>query len=247
MMHIWVAALVLLPLTMSGAETSSQVTITRHWVEKWLREMPDFICQQSSQLSWAFSLHSTWHPDHSSIAEVTVISGIEHYQLVRVDSQPDLDRKAAEDLMKSRGEFVSAVRLLFDSQSDAAFHARGTHRLGERMLTRVDFSVPKTTSQWYIGTGAEYAPGYYGTLWVNPADGSIDRLEMEANRFPAHVSVTEASLRLSFAPVAIAGSIYIMPVDADVTACTKHAYCERRKITFSDYRHFVVRSRVVPK
>jgi len=241
------ATFVLIPLSMLAASNvNPEIAKTRSWVDQWLRILPDFVCSQSVDSFWAYSKHSTWRRDHNYMAEVTVISGIEQYTLLAVDGHPDEGRSAYRNLLSSRGEFVSAVRLTFEAQSKAEFQYRGLHRRLDRELCLLQFKIRKENSQWFVGPELQYAPAYNGELWVDPVSGSIAELSMEATTFPSELALTSASLHLTFADVDIDHTAYVMPTSAEVNVCTRN-YCERRSISFSDYHRFTAHSRVVAR
>jgi hypothetical protein len=155
-----------MPVTAAEAPPSG-IERTRLWVERWLHAMPDFVCSQVTQQFWANSSRSIWRPHHRFEAEVTVLSGTEHYQLLTVDGNP-AGADAPRDLLSSRGEFFSAVRALFDPESHAVFADRGSHNECGLTLSRFAFKVPKAHSQWYVGRDGTYAPAYHGTISYPP-------------------------------------------------------------------------------
>lgn len=243
------AILLLVPWPIPGAEPDPVLLEARRYVASWLSGLPDFVCLQSTQRFSATHSHAwhTWHPDDSVQVELTVSNGIEHYLLVSMgDHAVRESRPVNFDTLGSRGEFVSAVRVLFEPTSRAAFHRRGAQDHNGRRLRRFDFVVHKGNSQWYIGPDPGYAPAYSGSIWIDSANGSVHRLDMEASSFPQDFFITAASLRLTFSFVEIAGIEYLMPDSADVRLCTNQGYCERKKIEFSNYRRFTATSRVVP-
>ncbi len=78
------------------------------------------------------------------------------------------------------------------------------------------YTVPKETSHYAVtvpGVGRETqeTPPYHGEIAVDPADGSILRMTMEAELNPAD-SVAMADLMVDYGPVEIGGKTYICPV-----------------------------------
>jgi len=184
-----------------------------------------------------------WHSTDNEQLELTVVNGREQYQLHQTDNQEPIPIDFPT--ISSRGEYASALLVLFDLASKTQFHRKGVYDEQNRSLRRYDFAVQQKSSQWYFGPGLGFAPAYGGRIWIDEGDGSVHRLEMEAFRFPDKLFVNEASLRLDFAVVVIADLPRLMPSRAVLRVCTKGGYCEQNIVEFSNYHKFVATSRLI--
>jgi len=238
--------MLLLSPGVTAQDSGSPLRSTRRYVEKWLDGLPDFVCQQSTRQFFSNNRH-TWVPDKSLDSELTVEQQREHYQLLTLNSSPIVGPlPVGVTVLGSQGEFLSAIKVLFAADSGAKFRTAGLTVKGGRRLRRLEFSVPSKYSQWYIGPEPSVTPEYSGTLWTDPEDGAIYRIEMEALRFPNKFPVKQATLRVDFSPAMIGEESFLLPNTAEIVLCASQVYCERRLITFSQYQRFSVRSRLLP-
>ena len=245
-----ILAMTLLPLalaTQSGlvpaTESDPVLDAVRRYVAHWRSTLPDFICQQSTLLFSGSHSDHIWHPTNNQQLELTVVNGREQYQLHQTDNRGPIP--VGFPTINSRGEYASALMVLFDPASGTQFHRRGVYNEQNRSLRRYDFAVQQKNSQWYFGPGLGFAPAYEGHIWIDEGDGSVHRLEMEAFRFPDKLFVNKASLRLEFALVVIAELPRLMPSRAVLRVCNQGGRCEQNILEFSNYHKFVATSRLI--
>ena len=227
-MGVWLYSCILLAPLATPDPTLVRV---RAYVSEWLRQLPDFVCTQTTERYHSTSSPThTWIHDASLTTELTVENGQEHYA------------NGGAEPLGSRGEFMSAVRTIFDESSKAVFRKGGTKTDGTRRLRRYDFRVSKQHSQWYVGPDPAVTPEYTGAVWVEESTGVVRWLFMEATRFPEHSLLQAVSLQIKLADT----GGFVLPARAEIRICTNQLYCERKKIEFHDFRRFTVRSRLLP-
>ncbi|MGJ5813735.1 hypothetical protein [Paludibaculum fermentans] len=241
---MWRLILILLPALLLAAEPDPLLPLIRQRVADWRRELPDFLCTQESTLSQGNRGRGIRMSD-SAIYEIRVIRGRESYFLKQA-AGIDLKQPEPADFpgMNHRGEFSSALLLLFDAPTQTLFHRAGRERVEGRRLRRYDFKVRQENSQWYVGPGAAYQPAYEGSFWADEADGKVYRLHMEAHQFPRKYVVQDAWLTVTYTTVSIDGEPFLMPAQAEVRACHTLMDCSQAYLKFTDYRHFTATSKV---
>jgi hypothetical protein len=236
--------LLILPCVLSAREPDPVLGEARRYARGWLDGLDDIVCRQEVEHFSAGGSHA-WRPDGQTLSELTFHRGVEHYALLGTDGQPKpAARPIDKDTLDSRGEFGTAIWILFDPASNATFQRGGTKLRDGRHLRRYDFKVPRKSSQWEIGAD-RYTPAYFGNILVDEADGSLHWLEMEAMQFPASSLFGAVRLRLSFSTIVIDGLPYVMPETAEVRICTRQCMCQQRKFAFSQYRHFTATSKLI--
>lgn len=237
-------ALLLVPCLLPAAEPDSLLALIHQRVADWRRDLPDFLCTQESTLNRANKGRGMRLSD-SAVYEVQVVQGRESYFLKTASG---IDQKQLEPIdfpaMNNRGEFASALLLLFDAATQTRFHRADRETVEGRHLRRYDFRVRQENSRWYVGPGAGYCPAYSGSFWADEKDGRIYRLHMEAHRFPRRYVVQDATLTVNFQTVTIEGEPFLMPSQAAVVACRNLMDCNRAYMTFTNYRHFAATSKV---
>lgn len=96
-------------------------------------------------------------------------------------------------------------------------------------------------------------PAYHGSIWLNPADGAIDRITMEADMSKG-LPYRRAAMLVDYGPVDISGSKFICPVrslalsEAVVTADSytgSSATMWLNETLFTHYHRFASTSRIV--
>lgn len=237
-------------ISLSGpahAETAdSTLLAAQSFVRRWLDALPDIVCLQTTE-RFTLDRRQLWQREEFSQAELTIEQGEERYQLLSVNGKPPRDAKpAAAHLQGSSGEFLSAVRRLFDSASKAEFRQRGTREERGRKQCRYDFRILQANSQWYVGPDPGYRPAYSGTIRIDADDGSLSRIDMKANAFPARLAIRLATIQTEFESVALDGVPHLMPSRSEVVVFASWGYAERRLIKYSNYRRFAARSRLIP-
>ncbi|WP_321475670.1 hypothetical protein [uncultured Paludibaculum sp.] len=210
----------------------------------WRHALPDFVCTQDSTVNHGNRGKGVRLSDSASY-ELRVVQGRESYFLKR-SAGLDLEQLTPVDfpVMGNRGEFASALLLLFDAPSQTRFHRADRETVEGRRLRRYDFSVRQENSRWFVGPGAAFQPAYTGSFWADESDGKVYRLHMEAHRFPRRYAVQDAWLNVSFDTVRIQGEEYLMPVQSDVRTCRDLTDCAHAFMLFTDYRKFTATSQV---
>ena len=62
---------------------------------------------------------------------------------------------------------------------------------------------------------------------------------------PSSSLIAKVRLQLRFSTVELDGLPYVLPESAGITICTRHGFCQRRKIEFSQYRRFTANSKLI--
>lgn len=237
--------LLLLPCLLPAEQPDPVLSKVRFTIAQWRAALPDFICTQDSKMNRGNPAEGFRLSDSASY-ELRVIHGREFYFLKR-SGGVELETRVPADFpgMNNRGEFASALLLLFDPSTQARFHRAGRETMEGRRLRRYDFSVLKRNSRWYVGPGDGYRPAYTGAFWADEADGNIYRLHMEAHKFPRKFPIQDVTLNVGFDTVRIEGDGYLMPVQSNVIVCGRLAGgCSRVYMRFTDYHRFTAASKV---
>jgi hypothetical protein len=225
--------------------TDTTLAAARSFVSRWLDAVPDAVCLQTTE-RFTLDRLQMWQRQEVSQAELTIEHGEERYRLLSVNGKPLHNAKpAAARLRGSSGEFLSAVRRLFDSASKAEFRQRGMREEQGRKQRRYEFKVLQANSQWYVGADPGYRPAYSGSIWIDVDDGSLSQIDMKAHAFPAKLAIRSATIQTEFEPVALNGALHLMPSRSEVVVFANWGYAERRLIKYSNYRRFAAASRFV--
>jgi len=234
--------LLLLPGLLSAADPDALLPLVRQRITDWRHHLPDFACIQESTLDQGNRGRGVRVSD-SAIYEIQVLKGRESYFLKQIAGIDTSEREPIDfPAMNNRGEFASALLLLFDASTQTRFHRADRETVEGRRLRRYGFRVRQENSRWFVGPGAGFCPAYDGSFWADEADGRIYRLHMEAHHFPGRYVVQDATLTVTFKDVTIQGEPFLMPAQAAVVACRSAMDCRRAYMAFTNYRLFTAKS-----
>lgn len=238
-------ALLFLPAVLAAAQPDPLLDRIAARVAGWRANLPDFYCTQDSR-SQHLGSGRGWHLSDTVSYELRVVSGRESYFLKDV-AGITIETPTAVDYadMVNRGEFSSALLVLFDTPTQTRFRRAGREKVEGRKLRRYDFTVRQENSRWYVGPGKGYPPAYRGSLWAEESTGKIYRLDMEARAFPKNYPIRYAGMSITYDEVTIHGDEFLMPAQAHVRACGDRRGCNDTVSLFSHYRHFTADSRLV--
>lgn len=220
---------------------------TRAYASEWLKQLPDFLCEQSAQRMKGTGRRDDWHLVDTIDTEVSYSGGKERYRLLRKNGTPvSGDRMVGTRNMGSSGEFATALRYLFSPDVAAEFKYKGTDKVRKQKLLRFQYEVKRENSHWSIGMQTMYSPGYTGSVWVEEETGRIHRLTMETRDFPEEFPVRSSYFQLDYTEAVIGEQSFLMPSMSLVEACDRRGLCDRKEIRFSNYRKFTAESQLVP-
>ena len=96
-------------------------------------------------------------------------------------------------------------------------------------------------------------PGYHGSIWLNPADGTIYRITVEADMNKG-LPFRRAAIMVEYGPIDIAGSRFICPIRSlalseslatSQSVTSNFATAWLNETLFTDYHRFASNSRIL--
>jgi hypothetical protein len=178
------------------------------------RTLPDFFCNEFIRR------YVNYEGPDVKIDTLTLQLGFnqhkETYRLVARDGHATTQSIASLNGSFSRGEFGSALFLIFDPESDALFQPEPPERIRRRPVTVYSYAVPYARSRYKLQYGTEETiTAYHGRVNIEPASGRVVRLTMAVDP-PGGFPVQETSTMLDYDWRDIGGTQYLLPVHADV-------------------------------
>lgn len=184
--------------------------------------LPNFICQQTTQRfirsESPVNRHAVWRKTGSFVAALAFYDQKEHYEIVSINQRPakakTIEKLAGEH---STGEFVSALRGLFEPNTKAMFRRKGTKKINKVQTLCIAFEVPRERSKRSITYNDQtIITAYRGKCWVDPVSFQVVRLEKEAVDIPRDFPVNRFDVSIEYAPVKIAEAFHWLPKEAQV-------------------------------
>ncbi len=223
---------------------------TRVRAMAYIDDLPNFICTQiTTRFMRIFP--GGWREEDNFVADLTYFEKKENYKIITVANRPTTTA-TIEKLpgARSTGEFGSALRALFDPQTNAMFRLEGADESNGHETVRISYQVPRETSSRSINYNDErvIVTGYRGRCWLDPESYNVVRLEEKAVNIPEDFPITRSEVSIDYDIQDISGRKYWIPVRAEMMLVQGGAKLHTRNvIEFKRYRKFEAEVKIVPE
>ncbi len=209
--------------------------------------LPNYICREVISRAESATRNVDWRVLDTVESDLVFENGKEDYRNISVNGKPV--NKKMEELggVWSTGEFVTALENLFSPATMTEFHFLKSSRIAGLDAREYSFSVKQERSMWDVHVGSEsYRPAYSGTVWIDPSNARVLRIEMQASDLPQSFGTDRVETATDYEYVRLSGSTqYLLPVRAAVLSCQRGSYnCVRNNIDFRNYRKFGAESNI---
>ncbi len=139
----------------------------------------------------------------------------------------------------SVGIFAATAHNLFGTHA-ALFEYAGRHDLDGRTLLRFDFRVGLMQSGFVLSdaAGREAEVPYGGSIWADPDNFDLVRIETDAREIPAYLEIVSAVSRIDYQSVDLNSENFLIPRMAHETTGLKSGAENHNRTEFSDCRRF---------
>ncbi|MBK5292526.1 MAG: hypothetical protein JJE04_12730 [Acidobacteriia bacterium] len=210
--------------------------------------LPDFLCTQLTKRHTSSTFKPKWKVEDRVSAEVVYEHGQETYRDIKINGKPVKKKNAAEESGAwSSGEFGSLLLSLLTYQTDARFVlAKPAEGESARSTVKYNYTVEQKNSKWRVEyEGYRIMPAFKGQMWVEPATGRVERLEMKARLLPKDYAMDVVEMTVDYGVVRIGEKDYYLPLKSENLACQKDTFhCSRNEIEFKNYRKFTAESTI---
>ena len=225
-----------------------------------LRSLPNYVVKENLTRERQAGNPGLWSARDRIVAEVVYEAGKETVRDATLNGQATTIPMLEETGAWSTGQFAGTLKALFDRQSNAVFHERGSAKIGGREARVYDYSIERVNSAWMLTAGAKtYVTAYHGAVWLERDTGRTLRFEMKARGIPSDFPFDRAESSTSFGMVQIGSTPYLMPENSVALVCTRVPgalnavrrgsrlqldACARNVIQFTGYRQFGAESNI---
>ncbi len=229
------------------------------WIEQVRRQalqyterLPDFICTQITRRYIAESGDVDWRALDSWEAELSFVSQKERYAGIKLNGKPTSKNFESLGGMMSIGEFGSALRTLFLSETHAQFQKEGEAELEGVFSVVSRFRVDQANSNWTLSVRTSHSlnVGFYGKIWIDPRNKQILKITQQTNPLPATFPILSSQLTTEYSYFEIPGAKdnpVLLPRRANLVIQERNpAVRSRNIIEFRNYRRFSADVRLVP-
>jgi hypothetical protein len=234
----------------SEAETAELLARARAATLEATAQMPDFVVKQLVTRSTALGTSRNWRVRDRLVVGVSYrVSEGEKYRLLAVNGAPTPAGDEKKDYTEtggatSTGEFVTALKALFDEKSLTQFRPLDTDTLRGRRAVVYSYEIKKANSGWVLdaGEGQAVVSAHRGKVWVDRERARVLRVETEAYGVPASFPITGAAQSIDYDWVTIPGQgDYLLPslsVALLTTARRGETWQSRNEIRFRNYQKY---------
>ena len=249
-------------------EQDGMLQAAREYAKSSSQRLPDFLASRSTRsFDNAPEFTRKKHPPEMWMhfvgarrREVAVRAGREVYQAeASGDDRSDADRAEG---MTTWGEFGSLLAtVLQDAKDGSMVWSRWQTGSEGKRLAVFHYSVPRSASHDFVDlsfddgqTQFRDKPRYHGELYIDPANGTIFRITLDAE-LPSGAPVLVSRISVQYAHVDIGGRTYICPIRGTAVSAVHNQQMELLEnggperftnlVYFTDYHKFASTSRIV--
>ena len=203
--------------------------------------MPNFTCDQRT------SRYRSDHPSDIVTARVTYEDGKESYRDVRTDGDPVTDLTWLRSHTWSTGQFGADVRGIFDTGNQVSFQLIDGNATSRTVTFRYDVER-QDLALWRLRADGQLAtPPYHGELRVDRKTGTLLRMSMAADDFPADFPLRSANVEIEYEDVAFGdGTSFVLPVKSVVNAVDQKGKRNRNVLEFYNCHKFRATAHMMP-
>ena len=190
------------------------VEAARRWAPRYSQTLPDFVCTEFTRR------YQNWTGADFQLDTLTFRVSFyrqkEAYELVGRNQRPSDQRVESLNGSTTRGEFGSALRLVFDAGSAAVFEPQGPKRIERRAVATYGYAVRLENSRYKLEYGSRrILSAYHGSVYIDPSTSRVLRLTTEIDP-PPDFPIRQVATTIDYDFRAIGEEQYLLPVRAEV-------------------------------
>jgi hypothetical protein len=243
----------------SSIEQAKILDEVREYVANYDNSLPDFICLEIEQRSIAPNHGGRSGNDPSFHLMDTITSRITYFhheekkEAILNGSRPVTGDYEKLGGATSRGDFETALKMLFDPATQTRFEWARWATLRGRSTMVFGYRVSQDRSQYRIGTGehkVERITAYSGEVFVDAAaPHPVTRLTSKAEEIPVDFPIQRAETILDYKYVDLSGQNFLLPYNGEVLMDSPDGMSKNSN-RFDFYRKYEVGSSItfdIPK
>jgi hypothetical protein len=211
----------------------------------YLDQLPNFRCIQETHRFTAPAKSPDQLKEADSYKDELIFEdGKERYQRLEADGVK-ADHSAIENTgIRSRNEFGSMLRGLFDPKVGASYHWAGRSMALGVLCQVFEFEVSRAKSNFvmHYGNTVESA-AYRGRVFIDDETGMVRRLTIQGSGLSKEFALQSPSLSLDYGMVKIGEVDYLLPLRSILQLRNAKVFV-RNESVFRDYRKFQAESKI---
>ncbi len=203
--------------------------------------LPNYVCQEMMARFQSTTRPASWQALDVVSTNLVYLDGKEDYRDIKINDRPIKKGMEQMDGAWSTGEFGTVLIDLLSPATAAQFRYRRDDRSGGISTKLYDYTVKRENSHWQITMGGQtYRPSYKGSVWIDPSNGRIMRIEMQAVGFPDDfpTDTVESAVDYQYTRLGDAKQ-YLLPVHSESLSCQRGSdFCSHNVIDFRNYHKY---------
>jgi hypothetical protein len=210
----------------SAREQAKILDEVREYVKNYDNSLPDFICMEVEQRMIAPNhggrkgSEPSFRPADTITSKITYFKHEEKKEPILNGSRPVTGDYEKLGGATSRGDFETALRMLFDPATEARFEWARWATLRTRLTMVFSYHVERERSQYRIGLAdhkAERITAYSGEVFVDAeSPHAVTRLTSKAEEIPMDFPIQRAETVLDYKYFDLAGLSFLLPYNGEV-------------------------------
>jgi hypothetical protein len=247
------------PTLPSEAESAEALAKTRAATLEAVDQMPDFVVKQLITRSYASGTTQNWKVADRLVVGVSYrVQEGEQYRLLAVNGVTNAAQTSEKGDYKeagganSTGEFVSALKGLFEDESQTEFKPLDTDTLGGRRTIVYSYDIKRANSKRVLIYGDNeraVTAAHRGKVWIDREKFRVLRIESVAYDIPADFPITASTVTLDYDWVTIPGQgEYLLPARSVLvmTVFERGQTAQfRNEIRFRNYQKFGTELKII--
>jgi hypothetical protein len=242
------------PIPIPTAEQQGKILDdVREYVRNYDSTLPDFICLEVEDREVAdrngarFASEPSYRTADTITSKVTYFQHKEEKTPILNGSRPVTGTYESLGGATSRGDFETALLLLFDPRTEARFEWARWTTLRTRLTMVFSYHVSESRSQYKIGVSdrkIERITAYSGEVYVDAEPPhAVTRMKTSAQEIPPDFPIRKADTVLDYAYADIGGQQFLLPYNEEVRLDSE-GQLSRNKNSFQHYRKYEVGSSI---
>lgn len=221
-------------------EQQKMVAAIQTYAEKYVSNLPNFICEQVTEQFEAGKKPTHWRKGDTLTSKLVFNQGREERSLELVNDKPPKPgiRRWRTPLI-TEGEFGILLGSVFGSSSNASFSWNQWEVVAGRPVAVFDYSIDgqHSTLRLSLSDLAQATVPYHGSVYADPTSGVVWRITNSATDIPAAVQTKSITTMVDYQEVLIGSATYVLPIRATVFLRTDSNNI-RNQMEFRNYRKF---------
>ena len=229
----------------SSAESEALIAKAREATAAALDDMPDFVVKQVISRSEAFAGTGNWKPiDTVIIATSYSADKGEQYRVLAINGAPVQSETSGSyaniEGSTTGGEFVDALKKLFDPASKTTFAVQTTDTIRNQPAIVYEYQINiENNTNGGVGFKTPNGKGFSitsvpagekGRVWIDRKTGRVLRLAFDATDIPHDFKVRAYTSTIDYDWVVIAGEKVLLPITSDDRFTSAESYAGQTKL-----------------